>query len=89
MQRGEHAVDIEAVVGTDVGVVLHAQAGGGEQGFVDRPGGIAQPDAAPWQAFGDELAGQAQRAGAARRLGAAGALLAEGNGAAAEHLTQQ
>ncbi|MNZ49355.1 hypothetical protein D3C78_671210 [compost metagenome] len=76
-QGSEHPGDIQAVVRTDVGIVADLEAGAGEDGFVDRPGRVAQPDTAARQAVLDELRCQAQGTGTARGLGSAGALVAE------------
>ncbi|MNE78541.1 hypothetical protein D3C80_1749570 [compost metagenome] len=77
LQCGEHAVDVQVVVAIDVRIVGNLQSGGGEDALVDRPGRVAQPDAAARQAAGDELRRQTQGAGAAGGLGGVGALAGE------------
>ncbi|MNE47290.1 hypothetical protein D3C80_1416890 [compost metagenome] len=89
-QRGQHAADVEAVIRTDVRVVADLEAGTGEDGFMDWPGRIAQPDAAARQAVFDELRGKAQGAGAARCLGGACAFAGQqGRGATQHQFTDQ
>src|SRR5690606_4157872 len=76
-EGGDHGLHVEAVVGADVRIVADPEPGFGEQGFMDRPGRIAQPDAASGQAVTDEITRQAQRTGTAGRLRGAGAPLGE------------
>ncbi len=80
----DHGLHVEAIVGTDVGVVADLEPGLGEQRLVDRPGRVAQPDAASRQAVADEVAGQAQGAGAAGGLSRPGTLLGEQGGTRAQ-----
>ena len=69
LQRFEHGRYIELVVAAHIGVVTDLQPGGGKDGFVDRPGWIAQPDATARQALRDKIGAQAQGPGTARGLG--------------------
>ena len=76
-QGFEHGRDIELVVAAHVRVVTDLQPGCGKDGFVDRPGWIAQPDATARQALRDKIGAQAQGPGTARGLGRCSTLAAQ------------
>ncbi|MCY1431442.1 hypothetical protein D9M71_474100 [compost metagenome] len=89
LQRGEHGFHIQAVGRIHIGVMADLEAGATKDGLVDRPGRVAQPDAAAGQVALDELRRQAQGAGAARSLGGAGAAGGFQRVAGAQHQVQQ
>ncbi|MND86470.1 hypothetical protein D3C80_784360 [compost metagenome] len=89
LQRCDHGVHVQAVGRIHVGIVTDLEAGAAEDGFVDRPGRVAQPDATAGQVGFDELRRQAQGTGAARGLGGASAAGGLQRVAGAQHQVHQ
>ena len=78
-QGCQHRRHIQAVVAAHVRVMADLEPGLGKNGFVDRPGRVAQPHATARQAVGDKVGTQAQGAGAAWGLcGASAAVTQQG-----------
>ena len=88
LERAEHAVEIEPVVGIDIGILFDVQPGRTEHAEMVRPGRVGQPDRLARQVGLDEVRSQTQRAGAARRLGRARAVVGQHLAVGAEHRAQ-